>query len=443
MRADAGKIASAAMSDAQDVPTGRLGRMGRALLAGGRTGLALLGRGDGSEAATRAVELLGSLRGLAAKVGQMASYVDGFIPEAQSAAFASTLSRLQAQTPASPFEKVQALIEEELAGPLSQHFAMFESEPMASASIGQVHRARLHDGRAVAVKVQHPGIAEAMEADLTSAAALANLASTLGPRAINADEIFRELAARFREELDYRHEAQNQARFAELHADDPRVHIPRIIASHTRARVMTSELVVGLSFAQAASAPAALRRSYAELLWSFVSKSLLIGGVFNADPHPGNYIFHDDGRITFLDFGCTQAVSETYVAALGRMRQAAIEKNPNAFAEGVRLGMHTQPGSYEQAFVAYLYRCYEPLTASPYHLRSKYVADVVRETQSLKAHMLKRASKPTPLPPDIILLNRLQFGFYSVLARLDVAADYAAIDRALLSRASRCQRSLR
>lgn len=399
---------------------------------GARSGLSLLGKGDGSGAAEQAALLLGNLRGLAAKVGQMASYVDGMLPPEQSAAYARALAGLQSATPSSPFAQVRALLEEELGGNLEQRFAHFEERPFASASIGQVHRARLHDGRDVAVKVQHPGIASALEADLGNGGVIAGLVSMLGPRTLSPESMFREIAARFREELDYALEARRQSQFRDLYAGDPRIHIPRVIESHSGARVLTSELVRGLEFEAAVRAAPAARRGYAQVLWRFVFSNILVHEVFNADPHPGNYLFHEDGRVTFLDFGCMQELPADYVAAVRDMHRAALARDEDAFRAAARRGLATVPGAYEDHLLGYLWRCFTPLTRSPYHMQRAYVSEVVRGIFELKQHMLSKRSNPTPIPAGVLLLNRLQFGFYSVLARFDVETDYAAVERAIL-----------
>lgn len=425
------------MTNERDVPTGVLKRFGGLARVVARTGASLLGQGDGTAAAEQALEVLGNLRGLAAKVGQMASYVDGFVPDAQSEAYARVLSRLQAATPASPFAAVRSVIESELGMPLERAFASFEQEPIASASIGQVHRARLPDGAEVAVKVQHPGVAEAMEADLGGAGGIAALASLVAPRGVNAKEVFAELAARFREELDYRHEAAQQRAFAALHSGDARVHVPNIVASHSAARVMTSELVQANGFEVAVRRDPDQRKRDAELLWHFVFKGIVHAGMFNADPHPGNYLFHDSGRITFLDFGCVQLLTPAYFQAVPRLHAAALAGDFASFADAGREAFETREGDYERALLAYIWRCFEPIRTARYHITRSYVAALVRDIQALKGLMLKRRSNATPIPTGLVLLNRLQFGFWSVLARFDVEADYTAVHQSILSTSGR------
>src|SRR5947209_936540 len=155
--------------DERRVPEGRLGRLARLAAMGVRTGAGMLVDREGKNGAKHAAEVLGTLRGLAAKVGQMASYVDGIVPEAQRGAYEASMKALFAAAPRSSASEVRAAIEEELGAPIDRLFASWNDDPLASASIGQVHVATLHDGRDVAVKVQHPGIAQAVESDLKNA----------------------------------------------------------------------------------------------------------------------------------------------------------------------------------------------------------------------------------------------------------------------------------
>jgi predicted unusual protein kinase regulating ubiquinone biosynthesis (AarF/ABC1/UbiB family) len=272
-----------------------------------------------------------------------------------------------------------------------------------------------------------------MESDLGGAGSIASMASLLSPRGVNAKEMFDELAARFREELDYRHEAAQQTLFAALHADDVRVHIPAVIPSHSATRVLTSELVRAHGFDHAVQCDPAQRKQSAELLWHFVFKSIVCAGMFNADPHPGNYLFHDDGRISFLDFGCVQKLNTAYFEAVPELHTAALADDYASFFRVGRAAFETREGDYERALLDYLWRCYEPLRAPRYHITRSYVAAIVRDTQTLKGQMLKKSANVTPVPQGLVLLNRLQFGFWSILARLDVQADYASVHRAILA----------
>jgi predicted unusual protein kinase regulating ubiquinone biosynthesis (AarF/ABC1/UbiB family) len=417
------------------VPKGRLGRLSQLAKVGARTSVSMLLSRDGKGAAEQAAVILGSLRGLAAKVGQMASYVDGLVPDAHRDAYERALAGLRAAAPASSPRAIARAVELELGAPLAELFASWEEQPMASASIGQVHRARLHDGREVAVKVQHPGIDHAVESDLKNAGVLEGMVSALGPRVLNSKQVYDEIAERFREELDYELEAKRQHVFRELHADDPHIRIPAVIAERSTRRVLTTELVRGMDLEQAALAPEPLRKHYCEVLWRFVYKGNLIAGLFNADPHPGNYLFGEDGTISFLDFGCVQPIPATRLRQARALHRAARARDDVAFRSSTVAILETQGGAYEQSAIEYVRFCFEPLFASPFRITRPYVTQVVRRVYEMKRHVLPSDGTFTPLPSGMMFMNRLQFGFYSVLGRLDATADYGAVEDRIFAEA--------
>jgi predicted unusual protein kinase regulating ubiquinone biosynthesis (AarF/ABC1/UbiB family) len=287
----------------------------------------------------------------------------------------------------------------------------------------------------VAVKVQHPGIAEAMESDLNNAQVLQHLIGLFAPRGLDPKAAFDEVSQRFREELDYELEAKRQTEFSRLHAGAPNVHVPLVVAERSSKRVLTTELAAGDPLERAAERPEPIRRLYAETLWRFVFKSTLVGGLFNADPHPGNFLFAADGRVTCLDFGCVQTLGQQPVQAARTMHRAALGRDEAAFARATRELLGLRGGDYEHLALAYVRRCFEPLFESPFHLSRAYTADLVRETQTMKKAMWSKDGSFVMMPPALILLNRLQFGFYSVLARLDVQVDYARVERQMLEEA--------
>jgi predicted unusual protein kinase regulating ubiquinone biosynthesis (AarF/ABC1/UbiB family) len=295
-----------------------------------------------------------------------------------------------------------------------------------------VHRAELFDGRLVAVKVQHPGIDAAVESDLMNIGLIEGLVSGLGPKSLNAKAIYEVVRARFREELDYRLEADNAEFFARLHDGDASVHVPSVIRSHSSRRVLTTVFVQGLTLEEAGREPEPLRRTFAEVLWRFVFTGNLVGGRFNADPHPGNYIFHRDGSISFLDFGCVQVLDTDHIGLARAIHIAALERDEPRFRRDAARLLGTRGGSYEQVALDFSRACFEPLFASPFRIDRAYVGELAGRTKVLKAQMFAKDGSFVQLPPNMVFLNRLQFGFYSVLARLEVEADYAAIERAFL-----------
>ncbi len=414
------------------IPTTRLGRMARLAALGVKTGAGMvLGRSD-EVAADQAAAVLGNLRGLAAKVGQMASYVDGLVPEDKRDVFERSLEVLRSQAPRSSSQAIRAAVEEELGAPVDRLFEEWDDEPIASASIGQVHRAR-HEGVEVAVKVQHPGIRKAVESDLASASVLESLGAMVGARRVGAKAHLAILKERFREELDYALEGERILAFARMHQGDEAIRIPRLVGERTARGVLTTELMHGRSLEEAATEDEASRRAYAETLWRFVFKGNLVGGMFNADPHPGNYLFQEDGRIAFLDYGCVQVIPEHRRPQARALHRAAVDKDEAEFARCVSLLLDARPGEMERLARRYSRLCFEPLFASPYRITRAYSASLV---EAMKAQALAARKLPEnevfALPPEMLFMNRLQFGFYSVLARLDVEVDFARVEKEFL-----------
>lgn len=421
------------MTTEKKVPRGRFDRITRLATAGARVGASALLGSDGSRTAKAASEVLGTLRGLATKVGQMAAYVDGVVPEAQRESYEKWMTGLLAAAPTSSPVAIRKLVEEELGAPLGDLFSQWNDEPLASASIGQVHRAVMPDGRVVAVKVQHPGVAQALENDLKNAGLLEVVLATLGTRKFESKRILEEVRVRFREELDYRLEASRQKTFATIHAGDPTIRIPAIIDERSSRRVLTSDLVAGRSLDTARGAEESVRRAWCETLWRFEYKAILIGGLFNADPHPGNYFFQDNGAIAFVDFGCVQPIFENRRPLAITVHHAAIARDEESFRRNIRELLELRGGAYEVRALRYVRQCFEPYFGSPFRVTRPYVASLVDDMKELALVTRKQKDDQyVPMPEGMFFLNRLQFGFYSVLARLDAQVDYAAVEKAFL-----------
>jgi predicted unusual protein kinase regulating ubiquinone biosynthesis (AarF/ABC1/UbiB family) len=399
---------------------------------GAQTGANLLANKNAAAAAASAAQVLGNLRGLAAKVGQMASYVDGAVPEAYREAYETALKSLRTSTQSSPAEAIRKAVEEDLLAPIEDLFAEWEAEPFASASIGQVHRARLDDGRWVAVKVQHPGIDRAVESDLRNAGMLQAMLGLMLPRTVDTKRVFDEVRERFREELDYHREAENHRRFARIHAGDPNIVIPEVIEARSGHRVIATELVSGITLEQAAALSDTERKHYATTLWRFEFKGLLQHGLFNADPHPGNFLFQPENRIAFLDFGCVQYLDDSMRLASNHLHEAAVQRDELAFAQAVAHMLRTRGGSFERAVVAYVRRCFQPIFESPFRITPQYVRSDVSGVRPLKSELFAKDKSFVMPPPGWAFMNRLQFGFFSVLSKLDVEIDYAEIEREIL-----------
>ena len=303
-------------------------------------------------AAERYAELFADSKGVMMKIGQLLSLAapGTSVAEELHPIYRQALERLRSDAPPMPAELAREVLEREL-GAVEDAFARFDWEPLAAASIGQVHAARLHDGRAVAVKLQYPGAAAAVDADLKNTKLLATVVGLLSsclpePRvSFDLRGFARELRARFGEELDYRVEFANQAEFADLYRGHPFIHVPEVVPERCCARVLCQELAEGLSWEQALGADQELRNRWGEAIWRFVYGSSARFGLLYCDPHPGNYLFHENGSVTFLDFGCVKRFSEQSAKAMGMIGVPCIKDDAHGTWEACRELGFVQPSA--------------------------------------------------------------------------------------------------
>jgi len=265
--------------------------------------------------AERYAELLGHSKGVLMKAGQIFSMVDpGAIGNGELSPYQKALTRLQADAPPMEAQLAKEVVEADLGRPVEELFAEFTDTPMAAASIGQVHRAVLHDGREVAVKVQYPGVAEAIRNDLANTELLTTffrlLSSVSRSPMPDTRDAAREIAARISEEVDYRNEAANITAFGDLFRDHPFIRIPDVIPEASGDRVLTMTYLDGLDWPAAQQADQDLKNTWAESIWRFEGGAFRHANLVHADPHPGNYRFSPDGRIGVVDFGCVKVLPE-------------------------------------------------------------------------------------------------------------------------------------
>ena len=261
------------------------------------------------------VDQLGRMRGAAMKVGQMLSMVefDGLDSDQQEE-LNRKLATLRDGIPPLPFERLEKLLRAELGAPLETVFSEFDERAFAAASIGQVHRARTVDGEDVAVKVQYPGVAEAVDTDLRNAMLLVPLIKRLAP-GLDARALATEMRERIAEELDYELEAQNQRRIHRLLRGHPFIYVPRVYTELSTTRVLVTEYVEGTGFEAVRGADEAERDRYGEIVFRFFFGLLYRDRIALGDPHPGNYLLRPDGRVCFLDFGLLRDVDAARVGA--------------------------------------------------------------------------------------------------------------------------------
>jgi len=288
------------------------------------------------ETAERMVDALGSMKGAAMKIGQFASFIDtDFLPPEYRELYQEKLSKLRDSAPAMPWKQVRSVLEDEWEDPPEELFEDFDEEATAAASIGQVHRATLCDGRRVAVKIQYPKIARALEADMQNAGMIFRLAKAIAP-GLDAAAAAKELRERVMEELDYEYEAQNQRTFARAYRDHPFIYVPDVVTRLSRRRVLVTEWVDGIDFERVRELPQEEKDRVGEIIFRFFYGSIYHLQHFNADPHPGNYMLMDDGRVAFLDFGMTKQLDKDQIELEIAALEAAFANDP----ERLRTALH-------------------------------------------------------------------------------------------------------
>ena len=381
--------------------------------------------------AKQVAEELGNMKGALMKLGQMASYLDDGLPEPLRLA----LSQLQSQAPPMSTELVHGVIREEFGRDIEELFVEFDDEPIAAASIGQVHRAIILDPatgreRAVAVKVQYPGVADAIDADLRTADLLGTLLA-FGFRSLNPEEMVAEIKDRLREELDYGREAANQRLFADFYRGHPFVHVPEVIDHLSTRRVLTSELVVGSSFQEVLGWDQHERDMAGETIFRFVFRSLYRFRAFNGDPHPGNYVFHGGGRVSFLDFGLVKHFTAGEMEMFQSMVTAAVLDGDMAeyrrIVEDAGMLQKDAPVSTEDAG-DYFAHFYEPVRESrTVEWTTGYATSIVRHTFDRTSSIAQYAT----VPRSFVFIQRINLGLYAILGQLGCGGNFRRISEEL------------
>jgi predicted unusual protein kinase regulating ubiquinone biosynthesis (AarF/ABC1/UbiB family) len=296
------------------------------------------------EAAAQMVEVLGSMKGAAMKVGQVISFLDvSAIPPEYRDLVQEALAQLRDAAPVVPFERMRKVIEDDLEQPVDQAFAQLDPEAVAAASIGQVYRARLHDGREVAVKVQYPGAEQAVRADMQNLGLMLRAARTIAP-GLDGKAVAGEIRERILDECDYEAEALAHRAFAREWRGHPFVHVPDVVSELSRRRVIVTEWVNGRRFDDVKALPQEERNRFSEILYRFFVGSLYRHGHFSADPHPGNYMLMDDGRVAFIDFGMNKKLSRARVDQEVRWLRAVMERDADGLRDQLAALGYFDPG---------------------------------------------------------------------------------------------------
>jgi predicted unusual protein kinase regulating ubiquinone biosynthesis (AarF/ABC1/UbiB family) len=380
---------------------------------GGDDAAAARSREAAIASATKLVARMGQLKGLVMKAGQIASYMPGTLPPAAQ----EVLAQLQAHSTPMAYPRIAGVLRAELGdGPL---FEAFDEAPFASASIGQVHRAT-YAGAPVAVKIQYPGIEDAIRSDLKMVAVIARLSMVGSP--VDGNALAGELRERLLEECDYGREARNQALFGRLLAGVPGASVPAVIAARSSRRVLTTRFVDAAPLGQLADQ--AVRDRAGQIIFRACFELIFHRCLYNADPHPGNYLVAPDGAVTFLDFGCVRRFDLEMIARWRAMARAILGGDRVRFEDGFRaLGFVGKARGfdwdYQWSAMRELYRPYLGPTF-------RYEPALVQ--QSFGLLMFDNPNRfRLAMPPEWLFLNRLQWGLNAVLAQLRATGPWRAI----------------
>ena len=383
------------------------------------------------QTAEQLVEMLGEMKGAAMKLGQLASFYEFSAPGEYLSTYRDALTMLQNSAPPMDPEASKAVIKEEFGRSVDEVFSSFEDEAVASASIGQVHKATLPSGEKVAVKVQYPGVDEAVRADIKNVSAMTKLAVAIAPN-LDPKDVATEVKERVLEELDYRREASNQQRFADLFAGHPFIVVPKVYKDYCRTRVITQEFIDGEPFMNAFDKPVAERNRIGEILFRFFYGSLNRFQLFSADPHPGNYLLLPKGKIAFLDFGLVRAIDPGTLELLLELMQGLMHDDRDRGREALEgLGILNRKTPEIDAIWDHLKEINRPVLED-----RQFTIDAPLVQQIGAAGMDPRTSafqtlRKLGVPGVMVTFNRMSYGLASILGRLEATANWQAIAREL------------
>jgi predicted unusual protein kinase regulating ubiquinone biosynthesis (AarF/ABC1/UbiB family) len=431
------------------IPTGWFERGSRLAGQGGKSAARFLGtrfksfasperageylEGFHEQTAKQIVEMLGEMKGAAMKLGQLASFYEFSVPGGGQflGTYRDALTMLQSSAPPMSPETARAVVEREFGRPVEQVYATFEPEAVASASIGQVHRATLPTGESVAVKVQYPGVDEAVRSDLKNVSAMSKLAVAIAPN-LDPKEVANEVRERVLEELDYRREAANQAQFAKLFSGHPFIVVPKVHMDFCRTRVITQDFIEGESFTNAFEWAQPDKDRLAEILFRFFYGSLNRFLLFSADPHPGNYLLLDDGKVAFLDYGLVRAIDAGTHDMLLEIIQSLVHDDKERARRALEgLGILNARTPEIDAIWGHLLDLNRPVLEDR---EFKVDADVVAEAASAGMDPSSEAFqtlRKVSVPGVMVTFNRMSFGVASLMGRLEATRNWQAIAREL------------
>lgn len=374
--------------------------------------------------AAQLFQVLGELKGGAMKLGQAMSAMEAVLPTELAGPYREALSRLQEAAPALPAATVHRVLDESFGSNWRHRFRSFEEQPVAAASIGQVHRAVWHDGTEVAVKIQYPGAADALTADLRQLDRAVPF-MRLGAPAIDPRSLLEQLRERLIEELDYQREAAAQQAFADAFADDADIFVPAVIDASDR--VLVTAWVDGVPLAKVITSGTRSERDQAgaHLLRLFLASPSRAGRI-HGDPHPGNFRLLADGRLAVLDFGSTEPLTAGWPTALGRLARAGRDGDATLLhREAVRSRLLEPDAIAASSLLEVLDPWFEPLRSARFHFDRSWLQREVRVWSNPRSAAV-RLQRRTRIPSHHLLVQRVASGLLGVLTSLDATVAVRA-----------------
>lgn len=386
------------------------------------------GRSDRQEAAVLrtaddVARVMGDMKGVAMKIGQIMSLMGGAVPDD----FAMRLEGLQSSAPSMAPELVREVFMADFGKSPDKLFRKFEWEPFAAASIGQVHRAQLHDRTEVAVKVQYPGVQEAVGADLSNLGFIFGLVGMAAP-GLDPKPMVEDLRRGIAMELDYRSEADRQARFHTLFDGHPFIRVPKIHGELCTGRVLVQEYIKGERFGVLREWPAEDRNRVAEMIYRFTFGSMHRYGLFQADPHAGNYLILDDGTVAFLDYGCVSEFEPGLRLQLNNLIAGVITSDHARWRTGMEdvgyvprdLDVSTEE-LWEHMKVYYSFVLEDGVTFT-----SELASQMVRQNLQLTGQT-GQVNRQLNIPEGVVFIQRINFGFAGLMASIRAQGPWQSI----------------